>query len=128
MSTSQEKALIARGFTMNLRDGLTPIAIFTGTVIVTVAVTTLLRTLFASAGYGAQRTVVLIFTGVGLLAAIILYIIAMRRAWKTAKDCEEQGRLQDAQSIRWITALGSLLFIVPIILGFVLPQHPAVLG
>ncbi len=128
MAISQQPAPPARGFALDLRDGLTPVGLFAGSAIVTVALTALARVLFTPAGYDIQKPFELGLTAIGFISAIVLYIISVRRTWLSAKTLEEQGLAQRAQRLRWTLVAGSLLLLVPFLLGIVLPQHPAILG
>lgn len=117
-----------RGLGADLRDGLIPVGVFVGITGTTIAVTALARFILSSVGYDIQRVINLTLTGLGFLSAVILYIVTIRHSWRLAEACETQGLLRNAQYIRGALVFGSLLLLVPLLLGVLLPQHPAILA
>jgi hypothetical protein len=102
-----------------------PIALFAVLASATLLLATLARTLTVSSGFFVQQQAALIVLVVGGLLAAVGYVVAIIWAWRHLHHWFLAGA-----SAPWIGALAVLavtvlLVLLPLILAFVVPQHPA---
>jgi hypothetical protein len=93
---------------------LAPVLIATGMVILTIALTAMVRTLGAGWGFFVERDLAVTTLVVGLTLTTLAYGLACYRLFR-------RGRSADMLALR-ITAL---VVLIPVLLTLVLPQHPA---
>src|SRR6266487_2196918 len=105
--------------------GLIPLGLLLLIVAVTVLLTALARQLVASSGFFAQQQASLIMLIVGLVVALMFYIIAIVRIMRNITSWQRSGA--DGQARAALLALGftALIVLVPVVLAKVLPQNPA---
>jgi hypothetical protein len=117
----QQKGSVLRG----IIAGLIPLGLLLLVVAITVLLTALARQLFASSGFFVQQQASLIVLIVGLVVALVVYIIAVVRSLRSVTTWQRGGAVAQARAA-WL-ALGctALVVLLPVVLAIVLPQSPA---
>jgi hypothetical protein len=105
--------------------GSVPIVLLAILVSVTLLLTPLVRTLAASGGFYAQRQATLISLAVGGALAAAGYVAAIVWAWRHMTRWSRAGAPAPIQGALVALGVTALLVVVPLILAFVAPQHPA---
>lgn len=113
-------------FSTGLLTGLTPLGILVGALLLTVAATAALRTLFITQGFAIEHTALPLVFGLGLLAATVGAAVGVKQVLTRMRRWEEAGEVERASGSRWALIITALLVALPVILAFVLPQSPAV--
>ena len=110
-----------RGFLV----GFIPLGLLLLIGAVTVLLTALVRQLVASSGFFAQQQASVIVLIVGLVVALVVYVIAIVRTMRNITSWQRNGA--DGQARAALLALGctALVVLVPVVLAIVLPQNPA---
>ena len=105
--------------------GLIPLGLLLLVVAITVLLTALARQLVASSGFFAQQQASLIMLIVGLVVALMFYIIAIVRIMRNITSWQRSGA--DGQARAALLALGftALIVLLPAVLAIALPQNPA---
>jgi len=105
--------------------GLIPLGLLLLIGAVTVLLTALARQIVASSGFFAQQQASVIVLIVGLVVALVVYIIAIVRTMRNITSWQRSGA--DGQARAALLALGFTVLIVllPVVLAIVLPQNPA---
>jgi len=105
--------------------GFIPLGLLLLVVAVTVLLTALVRQLVASSGFFAQQQASMIVLIVGLIVALVVYIIAIVRTMRNITSWQRTGA--DGQARAALLALGctALVVLLPVVLAIVLPQNPA---
>jgi hypothetical protein len=105
--------------------GLIPLGLLLLISAVTVLLTALVRQLGASLGFFVQQQVSVIVLIAGLVVALVVYIIAIKRTLRSVTTWQRAGAT--AQSRAALLALGctALVVLLPVVLAIVLPQNPA---
>ncbi len=104
--------------------GLIPLVLLAGIVLLSVIATTIARELTAGGGFYAQQEAALITLIVGLVLAIVVFAIACWRVLHQVGLWQKAGAAVQAATTLWTLGLTSLVIISPILLAFLLPQHP----
>jgi uncharacterized membrane protein YdbT with pleckstrin-like domain len=120
--SSQYKGSALRGVLI----GLIPLVLLLVLVAVTFLLTAPARQLVASSGFFAQQQAALIVLIIGLVMALVVYIIAIVRTLRRVKAWQKGGAL-GGQARAALLALGltALVVLLPVVLALVLPQNPA---
>jgi hypothetical protein len=105
--------------------GLTPLVSVVGVVVVALLLTALVRALMTSQGFFAQQQAAVIVLGIGLLAAIVVYVVACARALRQARAWLGAGQEASASAAYWSLGATALIVLLPVALALLLPQHPA---
>ncbi len=104
--------------------GLIPLGILAGVVLLAIIATAIARELTTGGGFYAQQEAALITLIVGLVLAIVVFAIACWRVLHQVGLWQKAGAAVQAATTLWTLGLTSLVIISPILLAFLLPQHP----
>lgn len=104
--------------------GLIPLGLLAGVVLLAVIATAIARGLTASGGFYVQQEAVLITLIVGLVLAIVVFAIGCWGVLHQVGLWQKAGAAVQAASTLWTLGLTALVIISPILLAFLLPQHP----
>ncbi len=104
--------------------GLIPLGLLSGTVLIAIVATAIARELTAGGGFYAQQEAALITLIVGLVLAIVVFAIACWRVLHQVGLWQKAGAAVQAAATLWTLGLTALVIISPILLAFLLPQHP----
>ena len=105
--------------------GLIPLGLLAGIVAITLLVTALARQLVAGSGFFVQQQTALIALIVGLILAIGVYTVAIWRVLRRVKSWQRDGTTTQANAALWALTATALIMVLPVLLAFLLPQHPA---
>jgi uncharacterized membrane protein len=105
--------------------GLIPLGLLLLIVAVTVLLTALARQLVASSGFFAQQQASVIVLVVGLVVALVVYIIASVRTLRSVISWQRGGAVGQARATLLALGFTTLVVLLPIVLAIVLPQSPA---
>ena len=105
--------------------GLIPLGLLAGIVVITLLVTALARQLVAGSGFFVQQQTALIALIVGLILAIGVYTVAIWRVLRRVKSWQRDGTTTQANAALWALTATALIMVLPVLLAFLLPQHPA---
>jgi hypothetical protein len=105
--------------------GLIPLGLLLLIVAVTVLLTALARQLVASSGFFAQQQASVIVLVVGLVVALVVYIIAIVRTLRSVISWQRGGAVGQARAALLALGFTTLVVLLPIVLAIVLPQSPA---
>jgi hypothetical protein len=104
--------------------GLIPLGLLAGVVLLAVIATAIARDLTVSGGFYAQQEAALITLIVGLVLAIVVFAIACWRVLHQVGLWQKAGEAVQAAATLWTLGCTALVIISPILLAFLLPQHP----
>ncbi len=104
--------------------GLIPLVLLAGVVLLSVIATAIARGLTAGGGFYAQQEAALITLIIGLVLAIVVFGIACWRVLHQVGLWQKAGAAVQAAATLWTLGLTALVIISPILLAFLLPQHP----
>jgi hypothetical protein len=104
--------------------GLIPLGLLAGTLLLAVIATAIARALTASGGFYVQQEAALITLIVGLVLAIAVFAIACWRVFHQVALWQKAGAAVQAAATLWTLGCTALVIITPILLAFLLPQHP----
>src|SRR5712691_2923077 len=121
MSTSLLSGSAWRGVLI----GLVPLGFLLGMVAVTLLLTVLMRSLAAVAGFAVQQSTALIILITGLILAIVVFAVAIRRVLRRVAIWQQGGVMTQASATLWALGLTGLVVVGPVLLALLLPQHPA---
>ena len=105
--------------------GLIPLGLLAGIVAITLLVTALARQLVAGSGFFVQQQTALIALIVGLVLAIVVYAVAIWRVLRRVKIWQQDETTKQATAALWALTATALIIVLPVVLAFILPQHPA---
>ncbi len=105
--------------------GSVPLAVFVMLASATLLLSSLARTLTAPGGFFAQRQAALIVLMLGGLLTAIGYVVAILWVWRHLRHWYLDGASAPIEGALAALALTALLTLLPIIVAFVAPQHPA---
>jgi uncharacterized membrane protein len=117
----QQEGSVLRGILI----GLIPLGLLLLVVAITVLLTALARQLVASAGFFAQQQASMIMLIVGLVVALVVYIIAIVRTMKNITFWQRIGAVGQVRAALLALGCTALVVLLPVVLAIVLPQHPA---
>ncbi len=118
---SQQESKVWRGILIGLR----PLAVLLVVIILALALSMLIRALDVSGGFFVQQKIALATLIVGLVVAIVVYIVAIQRTMKRVEAWQLEGATKTARFALWSLGITAVVVVLPIILAIVLPQHPA---
>ncbi len=104
--------------------GLIPLGLLAGTVLLSVIATAIARELTASGGFYVQQEASLITLIVGLVLAVVVFAIACWRVLHQVGLWQKAGAAVQAAASLWMLGFTALVVISPILIAFLLPQHP----
>jgi hypothetical protein len=105
--------------------GLIPLGLLAGVVLIAVVITALSRELTAGGGFYAQQQAALITLIVGLVLAIVVFVLACWRVLRQVALWQKAGVAVQSAATLWTLGFTALVIISPILLALLLPQHPA---
>jgi len=121
MSTS----LLTGGAWRGVLISLVPLGLLLGLVAVTLLLTVLVRSLAANAGFAVQQSAAVITLITGLILAIAVFAVAIRRVLRRVAIWQQGGVITQASATLWALGLTGLVVLGPVLLALLLPQHPA---
>jgi hypothetical protein len=108
-----------------VRVGLVPLVVLAALAGGTLLGSALARALTASGGFFAQRQATLVVLVVGGVLAAIGYAATVLWAWHRQRRWNEAGAYAAGSGTLASLTLTALVVLLPIVLAFVVPQHPA---
>ena len=105
--------------------GLIPLGLLLLIGAVTVLLTALARQIVASSGFFAQQQASVIVLIVGLVVALVAYVIAIVRTLRWVKVWQRGGAGGQARATLLALGFFALVVLLLVVLAIVLPQHPA---
>jgi len=105
--------------------GLVPLGLLLGLVAVTLLLTVLVRSLAVGAGFVVQQSAAVITLITGLILAIAVFAVAIRRVLRRVAIWLQGGVITQASATLWALGLTGLVVLGPVLLALLLPQHPA---
>lgn len=105
--------------------GIVPLALLVVIVVIALAITVLVRQLFAPSGFFAQQQAAVITLVVGLIIALAVYGGAIVLALRRVATWQRQGATKSSRTALWSLGITALIVVLPIVLAIVFPQHPA---
>jgi hypothetical protein len=105
--------------------GLTPLVRLVIIAGVALLLTALARALTASVGFFTQQQVTVLVLGAGLLLAAVMYGAGCVRALRQVGTWQRAGDASPAAVALWSLGATALLVLLPVLLAWLLPQHPA---
>lgn len=108
-----------------LLTGLVPLALLLVVVVITLLLAAATRQLFAFAGFFVQQQNTLIVLIVGLSVAVMLYGVSIWRIMRRLAHWEQEGKVRQVHTVLWTLVGTACVVVLPLVLAFVLPQHPA---
>jgi len=120
LSTSLLRGSARRGVLI----GLVPLGFLLGMVAVTLLLTVLMRSLAAGAGFAVQQSAALMSLIAGLILTIVVFAVAIRRVLRRVAIWQQGGVITQASATLWALGLTGLVVVGPVLLAFLLPQHP----
>jgi len=78
-----------------------------------------------SGGFFVQQEIAITALIVGLVVAIVVYIVAIQRTMKRVEAWQQEGATKTAHFALWSLGITALVVVLPIVLAIVLPQNPA---
>ena len=105
--------------------GLTPLVRLVIIAGVALLLTALARALTASLGFFTQQEVSVLVLGAGLLLAAVMFgTRCVRALWQVGR-WQRAGDASPAAAALWSLGATALLVLLPVLLAWLLPQHPA---
>ena len=104
--------------------GLIPLGLLIVLVTVTMLLTTLVRLLFANAGFFTQQQASVIVLILGLILTIAVFAVAIWRVLRRVAIWQQNVVTIQANAALWTLGLTALVVVVPVLLAILLPQHP----
>ena len=104
--------------------GLIPLGVLAAFVLVTVLLTALARLLFTDAGFYAQQQASVIVLIVGLILSVAGFGLAVWRVLRHVALWQLIEAKTRANAALWTLGASALVIAIPVLLAFLLPQHP----
>jgi hypothetical protein len=105
--------------------GLAPAAFFYAGILVGFGVVSLLRVATSGLGFLTQLPVLNVTSLLCLVALAVGLTLVCVRVFRQARRWREDGETTAAKAVLWGLALSGVLVLLPVLLGMLLPQHPA---
>jgi len=105
--------------------GFAPLVVLVILVVITLAVTALVRQIFAPSGYFVVQQAALITLVTGLVIALVIYVIAIVLALRRVAAWQRIGAKKSSTAALWSLAITAFIVLLPVILAIALPQNPA---
>lgn len=105
--------------------GLVPLAPVVLIIVVALGLSALARQVTAGLGFAAQQWAAVIIIALGLIGAAIAYVVFCRRALRAVRRWQEAGAAAQANGALWGLVVVALIVLLPLLLAFFMPQHPA---
>jgi len=113
------------GVWRGLLVGLIPLGLLAAVVGITVLLTALARQMFEGSGFFAQQQAAVIVLIAGLILAIAVFAVAIWRVLRRVAAWQQSGAMAKASATLWVLSVTALIVVLPVLLAFLLPQHPA---
>ncbi len=117
----QQESGVWRGILIGLRL----LGLLVAILIIAIALNMLIRALDVSGGFFVQQEIAITTLIVGLVVAIVVYIVAIQRTMKRVEAWQQEGATKTARFALWSLGITALVVVLPIVLAIVLPQSPA---
>jgi hypothetical protein len=105
--------------------GLAPAAFFYAGILAGVGLVSLLRVATSGLGFLTQLPVLNVMSMLCLVALAVGFTLVSVRVFRQARAWREAGEATAATATLWGLGASALLVLVPVLLGILLPQHPA---
>ena len=105
--------------------GLIPLGLLLLIVAITVVLTALARLLVASSGFFVQQQASVVVLIIGLIVALVIYIVAIVRTMRNITSWQRSGAIGQASAALFSLGCTALVVLLPVVLAIVLPQTPA---
>ena len=105
--------------------GLAPAAFFYAGILAGVGLVSLLRVATSGLGFLTQLPVLNVMSMLCLVALAVGFTLVSVRVFRQARRWREAGEATAATATLWGLGASALLVLVPVLLGILLPQHPA---
>jgi len=105
--------------------GLVPLGLLVVVVAIVLALTALMRQLFAGSGFFAQQQAAVITLIVGLVLALVIYGVAIFFTLRRVANWQMIGVAARARAALWALGITAFIVVLPVLLAIVLPQNPA---
>jgi uncharacterized membrane protein len=124
-STPLGPSATAGGAWRRFAAGLIPLGLLAVTSAIALGLTLAARELSAGLGFFTQQWITVAVLVVGVLVALAVYAVALRRALAQARTLAQAGDRSGANAIYWALALTVVVVVLPIVLAALIPQSPA---
>jgi len=105
--------------------GFAPLVVLVILVVITLAVTALVRQIFAPSGYFVVQQAALIALVTGLVIALVIYVVAIALALRRVAAWQRIGAKKSSIAALWSLAITAFVVLLPVLLAIALPQNPA---
>jgi uncharacterized membrane protein len=105
--------------------GFTPLVALLILVVISLAVTALVRQIFAPSGFFVVQQTALITLIAGLVIALVIYVVAIVLALRRVAAWQQIGAKKSSTAALWSLAITAFIVLLPVILAAVIPQNPA---
>ena len=105
--------------------GFAPLVALLILVVITLAVTALVRQIFAPPGFFVVQQAALITLITGLVIALVIYVVAIVLALRRVAAWQRIGAKKSSTAALWSLAITAFIVLLPVILAAVIPQNPA---
>ncbi len=105
--------------------GLVPLVVLVILVVIALAVTALVRQIFAPSGYFVVQQAALIALVTGLVIALVIYVVAIALALRRVAAWQRIGAKKSSTAALWSLAITAFIVLLPVLLAIALPQNPA---
>jgi NADH:ubiquinone oxidoreductase subunit 6 (subunit J) len=94
-------------------------------VVIALAVTALVRQIFAPSGFFVVQQAALITLITGLVIALVIYVVAIVLTLRRVAAWQQIGAKKSSNAALWSLAITAFIALLPVLLAIVLPQNPA---
>ncbi len=105
--------------------GFIPLALLVVIIIIALAVTALIRQLFAPSGFFVVQQAALITLIAGLIIALVIFVGAIVLTLRRVTNWQRQGAAKSSRAALWSLAISAVIVLLPVLLALLLPQNPA---
>lgn len=112
-------------FLAGLLRGLIPVIVAAVLLTITTAGAAWIRNATNTEGFFAQQAADVFVVAFGLLITVLVFAVLAFRAFRVVREWQAKGVTASATGALWALAITAGLMLVPIVLAFALPQHPA---
>ena len=105
--------------------GFAPLVVLVILVVIALAVTALVRQIFAPSGFFVVQQAALITLITGLVIALVIYVVAIVLALRRVAAWQQIGAKKASNAALWSLAITAFIVLLPVILAAVIPQNPA---
>ncbi len=105
--------------------GLIPLGLLVVIIVITLALTALMRQLLAPSGFFAQQQAAVITLIIGLVLSLIIYGLAIFFTLRRVANWQQTNMAARARAALWALGVTAFIVVLPMLLAIILPQHPA---